>query len=290
MENVDFVIPLKQNNIIIRTVIEGIISFYSPRNVYIITDPSSILEINENHKNWKIENTEIKCVDENIFSKNDLERRYTFIDEKSREFGWWFQQIIKLDAVNKINTLSDPFIVWDADLIPLIKWDLYDLETREYKFAILQKSAKNQFNHDQYLQSIREMIDLDIQEPYIGTFVPHHFVFYHNVIKSLLHKIDPDNWQNKIIESSKKYYRFSEYKCVATYMQHFFPHLFKYYDYKDFGEKGIRFRESLEIQEKIKTACIIDEYGLSYNVFKDFVKKEFPLKKEITYIQIEHVL
>jgi hypothetical protein len=209
MENVDFVIPLKHNNIIIRTVIEGIISFYSPRNIYIITDPSSILEINENHTYWKIENTEIKMIDENIFSKNELERKYTYIDEKSREFGWWFQQIIKLDDVNKINTLSDPFIVWDADLIPLIKWDLYDLETKDFKFAILQKSAKNKFNHEQYLQSTREIIGLDIKEPRVGTFVPHHFVFYHNVIKSLLHKIDPDKWQEKIIESSKKYYRFS---------------------------------------------------------------------------------
>jgi hypothetical protein len=48
----------------------------------------------------------------NLFNRN--------VNENSREFGWWYQQIIKLGAFLQIPNLSDPYIVWDSDLIPLI--------------------------------------------------------------------------------------------------------------------------------------------------------------------------
>jgi hypothetical protein len=287
----DFVIPVKKNNVILRTVIEGIVSFYSPRTIYIITDFRSTLEILEHSLFWKKGRTKIVTIDENIFGKGDLERNYTWIDEKSREFGWWFQQIIKLDAVNQIPNLSDPFIVWDADVIPLIKWNLYDEESKEYRFAILQETAKNMFNQEQYHASILSILGLEPIEPLEkGTFVPHHFIFHHIVIRELIDRIGLFNWQEKIMALSATYYRFSEYKCVATFMQMYFPELLKYYPYKEFGEKGIRFRESLEIQRKIKKSCHMDSWGLGYDVFREFVKREFGEDREISYIQIEHVV
>ena len=289
----DFVIPLKQNNVILRTVVEGIVCFYSPRTIYIITDSRSTLEILEHSLFWKKGKTNIQTIDENIFGKGDLERNYTWIDEKSREFGWWFQQIIKLDAVNRIQNLSDPFVVWDADLIPLIKWDLYDIESREYRFAILQETAKNMFNQEQYHASILSILGLESVEPFEkGTFVPHHFIFHHIVINSLLDKISESSnkWQDKIVSLSATYYRFSEYKCVATYMYRYFPELLKYYSFKKYGEKGIRIRDSLEIQEKIKKKCFIEKYGISYDGFILFVNNEFGNNNEISYLQIEHIV
>jgi len=287
----DFVIPVKQNNVILRTVVEGIVSFYNPRTVFIITDPLSTLEIMEECLFWKKGKTNIILIDETIFKKQDLERKYTWIDEKSREFGWWFQQIIKLDALNKIPNLSDPFVVWDADLIPLLKWDLYDEESGEYRFAILQETAKNQFNQEQYARSVHQLIGLETVEPIsIGTFVPHHFIFHHMVIQTLLERIGGDKWQEKIMEMSSIYYRFSEYKCIATFMQTHFPELLKYHPYHKYGEKGIRIRESLEIQEKIRDDCNIESCGLAYEVFCDFVKKEFGEDRLISYLQIEHVI
>lgn len=286
----DFVIPVKKNNVILRTVVEGIVSFYSPRTIYIITDPLSTLEIVEHSIFWKKGNTNIQTIDENIFRKGDLERNYTYMDEKSREFGWWFQQIIKLDAVNRIPNLSDPFVVWDADLIPLIKWDLYEEESREYRFAILQECAKNVFNQEQYHASILSILGLESVEPLEkGTFVPHHFIFHHIVIRELLERIGAVNWQEKIMALSATYYRFSEYKCVATFMQMYFPELLKYHPFQQFGEKGIRIRESLEIQGKIRTKCDMKEWGLGYEVFREFVKREFE-DQDISYLQIEHVV
>lgn len=289
----DFVIPLKQNNAIIRTVAESIILFYSPRTVFIITDSIYILEIEEHSLYWKKGKTIIRLIDETIFEKQDLETKYKWIDDKSREFGWWFQQIIKLDAINRIPYLSDPFVVWDGDVIPLLKWNLYDKKSREYRFAILQETSKNEFNTKQYHDSIYELIHLDTVEPIPkGTFVPHHFIFHHVVIHSLLERISEGSmkWQDKIMTLSSTYYRFSEYKCVATFMYHYFPELLKYHSFKEYGEKGIRFRESLEIQTKIREKCRVDTYGLSYDIFHQFVNDEFGNNNKISYLQIEHMV
>ena len=287
----DFVIPVKKNNVILRTVVEGIVHFYSPRTIYIITDIRSTLEIFEHSLFWKKGNTKIVTMDESLFEKDNLKSKYTRIDDKSREFGWWFQQIIKLDAVNRIPNLSDPFVVWDGDVIPLIKWDLYNTESREYRFAILQETAKNEFNREQYHDSILSILGLESVEPMEkGTFVPHHFIFHHVVILELIERMDSVNWQEKIMTLSATYYRFSEYMFVATFMQTYFPELLKYYPFEEFGEKGIRFRESLEIQGKIRRICDIKEWGLGYEVFREFVKREFGNDREISYLQIEHVV
>jgi hypothetical protein len=286
----DFVIPVKKNNVLLRTVVEGIVFFYSPRTIYIITDLRSTLEILEHSLFWKKGNTQIQTMDESLFEKDNLKSKYTWIDNKSREFGWWFQQIIKLDAVNRIPHLSDPFIVWDGDVIPLIKWDVYDSKSREYRFAILQETAKNEFNRVQYHDSILSILGLETVEPMEkGTFVPHHFIFHHVVIRELVERMDSVNWQEKIMALSATYYRFSEYMLVATFMYYYFPELLKYYPFEEFGEKGIRFRESLEIQGKIRRICDIKEWGLGYEVFREFVKREFG-QTEISYLQIEHVV
>jgi hypothetical protein len=42
MDKIDFVIPLRKKNMIIRTTIECIIDNYHPRNIYVITNPSDI--------------------------------------------------------------------------------------------------------------------------------------------------------------------------------------------------------------------------------------------------------
>jgi hypothetical protein len=217
----------------------------------------------------------------------------------SREFGWWFQQILKLGAFQQIENLSDPYVVWDSDLIVLDKWELFPSigEPTIPRFAILQESAKNEFNRVQYANSIKTIIGLDVIEPIDGgTFVPHHFIFHHNILQSMFQYIefsnmcthDNKNWMQYIIELSSTYYRFSEYKCVATYMNTFFPELLQYYRFHEYGKRGIRYRESSEIIEKIRQDLLrIDDFGISRIDFMNFVDNGY---NDIpSYIQIEHV-
>jgi hypothetical protein len=290
----DFVIPLHKRNFIIRTVIEGIIFFYHPNNIYIIVTKIYIHEMEDDIKKWEKQDTIIHLIEEETFfienynlNIDDIKKLYYYIDEKSREFGWWYQQIIKLGAVHQIKNLSDPFIVWDSDLIPILKWSL----EYPYKFAILQEKAKNIFNNIEYEKSIYEILKLNVIEPEKGTFVPHHFIIHHNVIKNMLKYIMIDkienSWIELIMKLSSKYYRFSEYKCLATYMNSFYPKLLLYHSFDSYGKSGIRYRENEEIIKIIKELCIIDKCGLKYSEIIKFVNlyyEEIP-----SYLQIEHI-
>jgi hypothetical protein len=299
MVDIDFVIPVKYNNFLIRTVIECVNSFYKPRNIYIITSIIFIDEIAADCKEWYTADN-IVFLDEDVFFmknynllKSDIEKMYVYKDEDSREFGWWYQQLLKLGSVYQIETLSDPYVVWDSDLVSLKKWEIESQEGSEYKFAILQEKSKNEWNKQQYAASIRDLIDMEAIDPDSGgTFVPHHFVFHHCVIKTLLRyiviDIDSQNWIERIMGLSHKYYRFSEYKCVATFMRRFYPELLVYHDFEMYGKTGIRYRESEEIVKQIKGQCILPAVGMSYVDFCKFVENNFP--EMPSYVQIEHLV
>jgi hypothetical protein len=298
MGTIDFVVPLCKNNMIIRTTIESIVYNYHPRNIYIITNSKDCIHLESNSKKWDIGNTCIIIVNEEDFfiknyglTKHDIEQYYTFIDDDSREFGWWYQQILKLGAYKQIENLSDPYVVWDSDLIVLQKWDLFDASDGIYKFAILQECSKNEFNKNEYSKSIQNLIGLESIEPPIeGTFVPHHFIMHHNVLERLVSFIEEshghDSWIKIIMSLSKTYYRFSEYKCLATFMQTYFPELLLFYPFELYGKNGIRYRDSSNIVEKIKEFSDRDN-NLTYNKFKEFTKNNYDFGP--SYIQIEHV-
>ena len=44
---------------------------------------------------------------------------------KEREFKWWYQQLVKLGAGLLIPGVSETYVVWDSDLVPLRRWDLF---------------------------------------------------------------------------------------------------------------------------------------------------------------------
>ena len=298
MGNIDFVVPLCKNNMIFRTTIESIVYNYHPRNIYIITNPKDVIYLESTMKNWDIGNTIITTINEDVFfmknyslTKHDIEQYYTFIDNESREFGWWYQQILKLGAYKQIENLSDPYIVWDSDVIVLQKWNLFDSNDGFYKFAILQECSKNEFNKNEYSKSIKNLIGLDSIEP-------HHFIMHHNVLKSLIAFIEErhlantntkmDSWIKIIISLSKTYYRFSEYKCLATFMRQHFPELLLFYPFELYGKNGMRYRDSTNIIEKLNKFCAyIENSDMTYTNFKEFVQINYDF--EPSYIQIEHV-
>lgn len=303
MDKIDFVIPLHCRNIIIRTVVEGLLRFYAISNIYIVTSKTNIKYLEKDCHSWEKVNNNIVFLDEEIFfvqnyhlTKETIKKWYVSTDKLSREFGWWFQQLIKLGAVFQIDDLSDPYMVWDSDLIVINPWKIYpDFECPNYRFAILQKEAKNESNKEQYALSIFELLEIEAIEPTQGTFVPHHFVFHHNVIKSMMKYImekekfkDYSSWIACIMMLSHKYYRFSEYKCVATYMHHYFPHLLCFHDFYSYGKTGIRYRDCNSMLNEIKSKAIVDDYGLSYEQFKQFVLRYYKIIP--SYIQLEHLI
>jgi hypothetical protein len=291
---VDFVIPLHKRNFIIRAVVEGVINLYNPINIYIIVPNIYISYLKNDINNWIVSLTNIILIEEETFfivnynlSIDDIKTFYRYLDEESREFGWWYQQIIKLGAVYQIKNLSDPYVVWDSDLIPVIKWSL----EKPYKFAILQEQGRSAFNILEYKKSIYYLLKLEAIEPKKGTFVPHHFVIHHDIVKSMLKYIMIDknekSWIKLIIGLSSNYYRFSEYKCLATFMNRFYPELLMYHNFDKYGKYGIRYRNNETIIKIIKELCKIDHSGLEYLEILSFIKLYY--QNNMSYMQIEHL-
>jgi len=303
----DFVIPVCKYNIIIRVTIEAIILNYNPKNIYIVINKDDVSIFEKECLHWNLYNTKVSVLNEDSFflnyyglTKQDIYNWYTWKDEQSREFGWWYQQLLKLGAFKQIKNLSDPYVVWDSDLIVLQKWDLCDEKTNTYKFAILQETAKNEFNKNEYAKSIRQLIGIDAIEPSNeGTFVPHHFIMHHKVLEHLIYHIENINklnfnWIKSIMELSEKYYRFSEYKCIATFMNRYYKELLLFYPFNEYGKRGVRYRESNEIVEKIMYFCQETKINetfqikpLTYKKFLDFVSNNYHYIP--SYIQLEHV-
>jgi hypothetical protein len=288
---IDFVIPLHRSNPLFRSTVESIIKFYFPKTIFIITP---FVEINKiKWEKWNTGETKIVCISEDLFfepiSKSDLELIYTKIDENSRKFGWWYQQILKMGAVTRIPGISDPYMVWDSDLIPLRRWEIYPTkEFPNYRFAILQKNARSEWNISQYKKSIYELLEMHALEPNEGTFVPHHFVMYKSVLKNLFEIIERKSgkpWYISIISLSSKFWRFSEYKCIATFMAEKNPELLNYHSFEKYGN-GLRFRDSIEIFEEIKKIVPNDE-DIPYNILLKYVKQKWNKKPD--YLQLEHL-
>lgn len=287
----DFIIPLSNNNILFRATIESIIELHNPRHIFIILPNIYITELTLNSKTWILNNTLLIFLDEEtFFIKNynlsfiDIQKMYKYIDSKSREFGWWYQQILKLGAVYQIENLSDPFIIWDSDLIVFNKWSLDD-----NLFAILQYKSRNEFNTIEYNNVIKYLLDVENITPLKGTFIPHHYVFHHKIIKHFLDYITErtksNNWIECIMLLSHKYYRFSEYKTLTTFIYYFYNDKFNYHEYNKFGKNGKRFRNNKKIISIIKKICIIENNTISYNE----IKKINEYINNISYLQIEHL-
>jgi hypothetical protein len=308
----DFVLPIKKMGIFTRAVLEGIEFFYHPLCIYIITSTDEILKIENSIKkeNWLVkkiyfikeetyfvENFNLTRNDfENVFEK---ERKKPFSDH--REFGWWYQQLIKLGAFSQIPSISQKFVVWDGDLIPLEKWNLLHPINQNYYVAILQEKSKSEFNKKQYDQYVYHLLGIYSKNPNpIGTFVTHHMVMDKDYVKEMMDKIIVGNnlfskkihWPTYLLSLCSHFYRFSEYILYSSFMIEYHPKDFFYYPYSEFGERGKRFREVNEINEIIQYIL----YSLPYSVDKQScftfqeIKNYFSLSQEkISYVQFEHV-
>jgi hypothetical protein len=295
-EITDFVIPLHRYHYMVRTVVEALHTFYSPRVIYIVTPKRFIPTINNVSKDWIVK--KIIVIPEETFFLYKYNMTYDDIknlfnnspNENSREFGWWYQQLIKLGAYKQIANLSDPYVVWDSDLIPLIKWNIYPAYDGEpFKNAILQKEARSEWNTDQYRNSLFELTRLPMNDPNEGTFVTHHFVFYHDVLESLIHHIElisNKSWIHTIMDISHKYFRFSEYRTVAAFMNYKYPYLLKYHDFNEIGKYGTRIREPTKFINKL-SEFFGELYEIKYSDFITFVRNNYQYLP--TYLQIEHI-
>ena len=303
-KSVDFVVPIKKIGMFTKAVLEGIQTFYAPKRIFVVInqEEKDALEkeiiVNNN------DNSEIVFVDEETFfvkhfglTMTDLNQ--VFCKQKDdcnsnhREFGWWYQQLIKLGASTQIEDISESYVVWDGDLIPLTKWELCSQDT--FHAAILQDQPRSEFNRQEYNKCIRHLLGIDVAKPFEGTFVTHHMMFEKKYLKEMFEHIHntlllscSQSWPIYFISLSHSFYRFSEYLLYATFMMHFHSDAFHCHSFEKYGKDGIRFRETTEIIQDMKKGK-----GKDFNTFftyADIVDYFSKNNKHLpSYVQFEHV-
>ena len=99
------------------------------------------------------------------------------------------------------------------------------------------------------------------------------------------------NWIKSIINNSKTFYRFSEYRMVSSFMYKYYPSLLNYHSFEKFGNFGKRIRENSkflsEINNFLNKEKINVMFGISYLDFIKFAKEKY--NNLPSYLQIEHI-
>ncbi|CAJ1327163.1 unnamed protein product [Effrenium voratum] len=245
--SMDFVIPLKTMGPFTRTVLEAIHSHYAPRQIFIVCKQDTREAVSQAMVNWGLPRGKISFVDEDSFfqramgfSREDLKRSWT--STGPRDFGWWWQQLLKLGAGSCIENISENFCVWDADLIVLEPWPLMGVDGQCY-VAPLQEAYLSDRHQEAYESNARHVLKMDPTNPSKGgTWIAHHMVFNKTILLEMLSVIEsnlegPEPWPLKILQTAETFERMSEYVIYGTYAS---SRILKAHSYQRYGSQGLR--------------------------------------------------
>lgn len=137
--------------------------------------------------------------------------------------GWFYQQLLKLGAWVGIDGLSEDYLVWDSDLLPIDTWPVVDEEGRLF-YALLQHNSKG--NPDivgRWERWIREVLGVEPIEDDHATFVPHHMWFSQPSVRSLMRRLgeyyeSDEAWPVLMMRSANDFGTFSEYWLYASWV------------------------------------------------------------------------
>lgn len=271
--HLDFAMPMKSVGMITRAVVEGIHKHYAPRRLYVICEQSEAAIISKVSMEWNIPCDFVVCVDEEQFfvksfnmRKEDFLPFYDHGRDRSltREFGWWWQQLLKLGCASCIENISEDFIVWDSDLVVIEPWplELTGLCGPVHYAAVLQESARSSFNRLEYEGSVRHVLGLDAAYPQPkGTYVSHHMPMNRVRGAELVALMDarlPGNlpWPAKLLQTSTLYYRMSEYMLYSTFemarQKAGQPAKWSVHAFESYGARGFRHREPKAFMDSLQ--------------------------------------
>lgn len=296
----DIVIPLYRERWNTRAVLEGLTSHYSPRAIHIITPATEVRSLQDHAKNWNVAPTQI--YNEDVF----FQKRYGLTkDEICAELdlqaslynpGWFYQQLLKLGSFEGIDDLSEWYVVWDSDLLPVKAWPLLHQQedATQHSFALLQH---NQWGNPQIVSTwatwIRSVLDVEPLTDPFGTFVPHHMWFKQEHLKSFQQQVSNyyqsnDCWLVLMMRSANEFGTFSEYWNYVSWVAAKAPDALSFYPYEQFGETTERFfddgtglfsaslrRHQLMALDLSDSQLSTEGFSPSYPEVKSFILSEY---------------
>ena len=251
-ETFDFVIPLYRIRWNTRAVLEGITTHYQPRAIHVIAPAPEARSLKEIAREWHIAplyTHEEETFFEPVGLTKDAICAELDLGESLYTPGWFYQQLLKLGAFEGIENISEWYVVWDSDLLPVNTWQLIhqDGEIIKRSFALIQHNGwGNPSIVSKWDNWIRSVLEVEPITDGQGTFVPHHIWFKVEHLKSFARQVkkyyrSDDHWLLLMMRSANDFGTFSEYWSYVSWKASQAPEELSFYPYEEYGERSERF-------------------------------------------------
>lgn len=229
----DVVVPLFQRQWSTRAVLEGLAKRYAPRTIHVIAPAAAAEQIEAAAAAECWEAPQLTTHAEETFfverfnlTKDDLGAILN-LEKSLYAPGWFYQQLLKLGAEHGIASLSDDYLIWDADLLAVDAWPAVTEDGR-LAYAFLQDNSRgNAKIVAAWEKWIRTVLGIEPAVDPAGqsTFVPHHMWFRRAHLNSLRKRIgdyyaDTETpWPALMMRSANDFGTFSEFWLYASWSE-----------------------------------------------------------------------
>lgn len=282
----DIVIPLFQPRWNTRAVLEGLTTHYAPRSLHIVTPEAQVSALTHLSAAWHTAPLHIHP--EEVFFQNAGLTKAEIcaeidLGESLYTPGWFYQQLLKLGAPEGIPDLSEWYVVWDSDLLPVAAWPLQD-KAGKYTFALIQHNgwgnATIVSKWETWIQTVLGVMPLSDRE---GTFVPHHMWFKQEHLETFKQKVQAyyqssASWLQLMMRSANEFGTFSEYWAYVSWVAARAPEDLAYHPYERYGATTERFFDD----GTGKFSAALERYSASlpapaYAQVEAFIRTEYGL-------------
>lgn len=286
----DFVIPLYRVRWNTRAVLEGITSHYQPRSIQIIAPASQVKLLKQESQDWQTSSLYL-YEEETFFNTDNLSKEQICAEldlgQSLYTPGWFYQQLLKLGAYEGIDNLSEWYVVWDSDLLPVDTWSLVNQQSHEHSFALLQHNGwGNNSIVSKWEQWINAILDVDAITNDEGTFIPHHMWFKQEHLKSFARQLNQyyqseSHWLLLMMRSANEFGTFSEYWSYVSWVAAQAPQDLSFYAYDGYGSRTERFFDdgtglfSLALRKQLNLSQSEDNFYPTYTEIESFIKAEY---------------
>jgi len=248
----DFVLPLFRVHWNTRAVLEGIATQYQPRTIHVISPRDQANQLAELATDWAVPQL-VTHAEESFFQSVGLSKvqicEELQLGKSLYQPGWFYQQLLKLGAAEGLPNLSEWYLVWDADLLPVDSWPIVQSENGKtsYWFSLLQHSQYgNEIIVNKWETWIEKVLNVEPVTDEVGTFVPHHLWFKREYVQSFQRRLQEyyssdDHWTKLMMRSANDFGTFSEFWSYASWVSHHAPQDLNYYPYHEYGQTTERF-------------------------------------------------
>ena len=288
----DFVIPLYRVRWNTRAVLEGITTHYQPRSIHVIAPATQVDQLKQESQDWQ---TSILYLheEETFFNAENLSKEKICVEldlgQSLYTPGWFYQQLLKLGAYEGIADLSEWYVVWDSDLLPVDAWSLINQQEQgvQHSFALLQHNGWGNNSivstWENWISSVLGVKALTNQE---GTFIPHHMWFKQEHLQSFARKLNnyyqsEDHWLLLMMRSANEFGTFSEYWSYVSWVATQAPNDLSFYPYESYGKTTERFFDdgtglfSASLRQQMELSEFKGDFYPAYADIESFIITEY---------------